>query len=86
MDIHASDVAIHVAALQVLIGGYVDKATDHHLGKLKRSDHHGDRFRWPVSHRLQSVVAVHDRVDAVVHHDVPSRGRGVLRIREPGVQ
>lgn len=25
-------------------------------------------------------------MDAVVHHDVPSRGRGVLRVWEPGVQ
>lgn len=79
-DIHASDVAVDVAALQVLIRGYVDKATDHHLRKLQRSDHHRYRFRWPVPHRLKSVVGIHDRVDAVVHHDVPSRGRGVLRI------
>lgn len=83
VDVNAGNVTVHMAALQVLIGRYVDCAADHHLSELQRGDHHGDRLRRSVSHRFEGIVGVHDGVDAVVHHDIPSRGRSVLRIRKP---
>lgn len=59
-NIHASDVTVHFATLQVLIGGYVDGTADHHLSELQSGDHHGNRFRRSVSHCLERVVSVHN--------------------------
>lgn len=80
MDVPAGNVTVHMSALQVLVGRYVNGAAYHHLNELQRSDHHGDRLRRSVSHRFEGIVGVHDGVNAVVHHDVPSRGCSVLRI------
>lgn len=86
MNIHAGNVAVHLAALQILVRRYVNEAANNHLQELQRSDHHRNRLRRSVSHCFQRIVGIHDRVHAVVHYDVPSRGRGVFRIREPGIQ
>lgn len=83
VDVSTGDVTVHMAALQVLIGRYIDGAADHHLSELQCGDHHGDRLGRSVPHRFEGIISVHDGVDTVVHHDVPSRGRGVFRIREP---
>lgn len=86
VNVPAGDVTVHMAVLQVLISGYVDGTADHHLGELCRGDHHGDRLGRSVPHRFQGIVRIHDGMDAVVHHDVPSRGCGVFRVRKPRVQ
>lgn len=58
---------------------------DNHLGELQRRDDHRNSSWWLESHGSQSVVRVHYGVHAVVHDDEPTCGRGVLGVREPGV-
>jgi len=79
-NIHTRDVAVHLAALQDLIGGHIDGTTNYHLGKLHRGDHHRDHFGRPVPHSFESVVAIHDRVDTVIHHDIPSCRCSIFRV------
>lgn len=86
LDVDLGDVALGLAALEVLVGPDIDRTADDHLRQLEGCDDHGDGFRWRVSHRAKGVVGVHDGVDKVVHDDEPASGGSVLGVGEPGVE
>lgn len=71
--------------LQEAIGPHVDRTSDDHLSQLQRRDDHRDEPGRIEAGRLQSIVAVHHRVHAVVHHDEPAGRAGIFRIAEPRV-
>uniref|UniRef100_A0A2M4B2Y9 Putative secreted protein n=1 Tax=Anopheles triannulatus TaxID=58253 RepID=A0A2M4B2Y9_9DIPT len=86
LNVHLGDVArVFAGRLQEPVGPDVDRTADDHLGQLECRDEHGDRARRLEVQGTQRVVRVHDRVDAVVHHDEPPGGSGVLGVREPRV-
>lgn len=71
--------------LEEAIGPHIDRTADNHLRQLQRRDDHGNEAWRIEARRLQRIVRVHHRVYAVVHDDEPTRRRGVLGVREPGV-
>lgn len=86
LDVHFRDVTASLAGgLQEPVRPDVDRTADDHLGQLQGGDHHGNRTGRLEVQGTQSIVRVHHRVDAVVHHDEPTGRGGVFRVREPRV-
>ena len=75
-----------LVGFEVRVRPVIDQAADDHLSNLKRGDQHHDEFRWKEAHGTESVVRIHQRMNAVVHHDEPARRRGVLLVSVPCVQ
>lgn len=63
----------------------VDCTANDHLSQLQGGNQHGNRTRRLEVQGTQSIVRVHHRVDAVVHHDEPTGRGGVFGVREPRV-
>lgn len=85
LDVHRRDVTRAAGRLDERVRPNVDRTADNHLRELQRRDQHRDEAGRIEAHRAQGVVRVHERVDAIVHHDEPPGGGRVFRVAEPGV-
>lgn len=66
-------------------GTYVHVDAQHHLRDLQSCDGHADGLGNSDSHSSQSIVAVHEGMDCIVHHHEPSASCGMVGVAVPDV-
>lgn len=74
-----------LVGLEVDVRPVINEAADYHLGDLQRGDQHHNEPGREEAHGPGSVVRVHQRVHAVIHHNKPASRRGVLLVGVPRV-